>query len=68
MLYVTLTPAQRDDLLEGQAVLVTLDDGAVARVTPYLVAHATDALASGGEIVILPRVLDDNRLEEVTLR
>ena len=62
-----VTPAQRRDLRDGKTVQLTLKDGAKINVTPWMVHHARDIIAAGGQVTILPEIIGEGRMEEVRL-
>ena len=68
MKLATLTPQQKKDIRDGKTTTITTKDGVQVIVTPHLVAHAKEVIASGGgEIRILPKVVGQNRMEEVRI-
>lgn len=68
MKYFTLTPQQKKDIRDGKTVTLTAkDDGTQYIITPWIIHHALEQIASGaGEIVALPQIVDDG-MEEIRI-
>ena len=66
MRQVKLTAAQRKDLRDGKPIQVTID-GVTITVTRWLVEHAKQVLATGGELTVLGEVVGENRMEEIRI-
>ena len=63
---VKLTAGQRKDLRDGKPIQVTID-GVTIVVTRWLVEHAKQVLATGGELTVLGEVVGQNRMEEIRI-
>jgi hypothetical protein len=67
--FTGLTVAQKKDLRDGKTVILTAkDSGKRYIITPGIIAHAREQLASGaGEIRGLPEVEGTGLMEEVVI-
>jgi hypothetical protein len=66
VLYITLSPKQRQDIRNGLTVTANTKEGVPVILTPHLVAHAKAQFAAGQPVVALPEVAGQDRMELVT--
>jgi hypothetical protein len=61
-----MTSQQLDAVVNGERVAITdPSDGAEFMVSEFLVQHAMDTLLAGGEVVVLPRRVEDSLMEQI---